>query len=189
MVINELFNRASGGNKSAQDELFKKLTDRFWVFAHRKVWNKEEAEEIVQNALATVMSEYRKTNLSANFAGWAHKVIENKFLAYIQTRRRQGGRIARQGLLLVVMSTGKKSGNTLRIHFWQPFCCRTVPLQPMGHHGKKFILCMFFDFRLMTASRKLMILQMGHVLPQRVPDHPSRMGILCAMQHYRRSLN
>ncbi len=92
MIINELYNKACGGEKSAQDELFKKLTDRFWVFAHRRVWNKEEAEDIVQNALATVMSEYRQTDISANFAAWAHKVVENKFLAYIQTRRRQSGR-------------------------------------------------------------------------------------------------
>lgn len=92
MITDELYNRACGGDKSAQNELFKKLTDRFWVFAHRRVWNKEEAEEIVQNALATVLSEYRETDISANFAAWAHKVIENKFLAYIQTRRRRNGR-------------------------------------------------------------------------------------------------
>jgi RNA polymerase sigma factor (sigma-70 family) len=92
MNINELYNRTNSGDKSAETELFKKLTDRFWVFAHRKVWSKDEAEEIVQNALTTVLSEYRETNFSTSFAAWAHKVIENKFLAYIQTKRRQGGR-------------------------------------------------------------------------------------------------
>jgi RNA polymerase sigma factor (sigma-70 family) len=92
MIINEIYNRARAGDKSAEAELFKKLTDRFRVFAHRKVWNKEEAKEIVQNALETVISEYRQVEFSTNFSAWAHKVLENKFLAYIQTKRRQGGR-------------------------------------------------------------------------------------------------
>jgi RNA polymerase sigma factor (sigma-70 family) len=92
MVINNLYDQARDGDESAQAELFKKLTDRFWVFAHRRIWNKEDAEEIVQNAMATVSSEYRKLEISKSFAAWAHKVIENKLLAHIQARRRQNGR-------------------------------------------------------------------------------------------------
>jgi RNA polymerase sigma factor (sigma-70 family) len=92
MSINELYNQACTGDKSAETELFKKLTDRFWVFAHRKVWDKADAEEIVQNALSIVVSEYRQIEFSTSFSAWAHKVIENKFLAYIQTKRRRSGR-------------------------------------------------------------------------------------------------
>ena len=92
MIINELYIQACTGDKSAEAELFKKLTERFWVFAHRKVWDKEEAGEIVQNALATVLSEYRQVEISTSFVAWAHKVIENKFLAYIKTKQRQSGR-------------------------------------------------------------------------------------------------
>jgi len=92
MVINELYNRARAGDESAENELFIKLADRFRVFAHRKVWNKDEAEEIVQNALTTVVSEYRHVDIVSSFAAWAHKVIENRFLAYIRTKQRQVGR-------------------------------------------------------------------------------------------------
>lgn len=92
MTINELYNNARNGDKSAEAELFKKLTDRFRVFAHRKIWNKEEAEEIVQNALATVLSEYGTIEVTSSFAAWAHKVLENKFLAYIQARKRRSGK-------------------------------------------------------------------------------------------------
>lgn len=92
MIINELYKQARAGDKSAENELFNKLTDRFRVFAHRKVWDKEEAEEIVQNALATVVSEFRRVEITTSFAAWAHKVLDNKFLAYIQTKRRQEGR-------------------------------------------------------------------------------------------------
>jgi RNA polymerase sigma factor (sigma-70 family) len=92
MVINDLYEQARTGNKIAETELFKKLLDRFLVFAHQKVWNKESAEEIVQNALVTIHMEYRKIEITASFAAWCHKVIENKLLAHIQTRRRQNGR-------------------------------------------------------------------------------------------------
>lgn len=92
MTINNLYERARTGDKSAEAEMFKKLSDRFWVFAHRKVWDKEEAEELAQNALATVIAEYHQIEISSSFSAWAHKVIENKFLAYIQTRRRRRGR-------------------------------------------------------------------------------------------------
>jgi len=92
MIINELYNRARAGDKSAETELFRKLTDRFLVYAHRKVWKRDEAEEIVQNALAPVASEYRQVDIVSSFAAWAHKVIENRFLAYIQTKQRQAGR-------------------------------------------------------------------------------------------------
>lgn len=94
MTINELYNKACNGDKSAEAELFAKLTDRFRVFVQLKVWNKEEAEEIVQNALVTVISEYRRIEVTTSFAAWANKVLENKFLAYIQIKRRQRTREA-----------------------------------------------------------------------------------------------
>jgi DNA-directed RNA polymerase specialized sigma24 family protein len=92
MTINNLYERARNGDKSAEAEMFKKLTDRFWVFAHRRVWDKTEAEELVQNALATVAAEYCQTEVLSSFSAWAHKVLENKFLAYIQARKRRQGR-------------------------------------------------------------------------------------------------
>lgn len=95
MIINDLYRMAGAGDKSAETELFRLLTDRFEYFAHRRVWIKEDAEEMVQNALATVLSEYRTIEITTSFAAWAHKVLENKFLAYIQAKRRQGGRITR----------------------------------------------------------------------------------------------
>ena len=92
MIINDLYKKASVGDKSAEAELFKKLGDRFRVYAHRRVWDKKEADDIAENALATVLAEYRQIEFSTGFSAWAHKVLENRFLAYIQIRRRQGGR-------------------------------------------------------------------------------------------------
>lgn len=92
MIVNELYEQARAGDKSAEAELFKKLADRFRVYAHRRIWDKKEADDIAENALATVLAEYRRIEFSTSFSAWAHKVLENRFLAYIQARRRQGGR-------------------------------------------------------------------------------------------------
>lgn len=92
MSINELYSQARAGEKSAENQLFQKLTDRFRLFAHQKIWNQEEAEDLVQAALAVVAAEYRQVNVEISFAAWAHKIIENRLLGYIQKQRRQKGR-------------------------------------------------------------------------------------------------
>jgi RNA polymerase sigma-70 factor (ECF subfamily) len=91
--INELYQLAAGGDNKAEAELFEALTDRFSLFAHLKVWNQEEAEDLVQEALAVVAAEYRAVNIETSFAAWTHKIMENRLLGYIQKRRREKGRV------------------------------------------------------------------------------------------------
>ena len=91
-AINDLHSRALLGDSDAEKQLFSFLTGRFLTFAHQKVWNNEDAEEIIQNALATVAAEYKTIEIESSFAAWAHKVLEYKFLAYLQTKKRQKGR-------------------------------------------------------------------------------------------------
>jgi RNA polymerase sigma factor (sigma-70 family) len=90
--INDLYNEARAGDDTAERQLFELLLDRFQLFAHQKVWSRQDAEDIVQNALVTVSTEYRDLEITSSFAAWAHKVLENKFLAYLKTKRRQQGR-------------------------------------------------------------------------------------------------
>ena len=49
-AINDLHSRALLGDSDAEKQLFSFLTGRFLTFAHQKVWNNEDAEEIIQNA-------------------------------------------------------------------------------------------------------------------------------------------
>ena len=92
MSINELYSSARSGDKSAEVELFKKLTDRFLVYAHHKVWNQADAEDLAQAALTIVATEYREVHIETSFAAWAHKIMENRLLGYIQKQRREKGR-------------------------------------------------------------------------------------------------
>ena len=91
-TIDELYKLVAGDDQKAEDELFAALADKFRLFAHRKVWNSQEAEDIVQNALMVVTTEYRKVEIETSFSAWAYKIIENRLLGYIQKRRREKGR-------------------------------------------------------------------------------------------------
>lgn len=92
LQINDLYNLARSGDKSAERQLFELLLDRFRVYALQKVWSREDAEEIVQDALTTVSTEYRTIEISTSFAAWAHKVLEYRFLSYLKTKGRRQGR-------------------------------------------------------------------------------------------------
>ena len=90
--INSLYEAALNGGAKAEAELFSALTERFSLFAHQMVWNREEAEDLVQAALAVVAAEYREVAIEVSFAAWAHKILENRLLGYIQKQRREKGR-------------------------------------------------------------------------------------------------
>ena len=75
------------GDKNAEEELFSLLAVRFQLIAHHKIWNQKDAEDVVQNALLTVVREYQSTLISVSFAAWAYKVLDNKILSYIKCRK------------------------------------------------------------------------------------------------------
>jgi len=91
-VINDLYQATLSGNPEAENRLFEALTERFRFFTRQRVGNKMEVEEIVQDALATVLDKYRKMEFETSFAAWAHKVVENKFLYFLQRKGRDQAR-------------------------------------------------------------------------------------------------
>ncbi|UCC44871.1 MAG: RNA polymerase sigma factor [Candidatus Zixiibacteriota bacterium] len=90
--INRLYELAVGGDSRAEADLFAALTDRFRVFAHHKVWNSDDAEDLVQAALTVVAAEYRTIEIKTSFVAWAHTVMKYRLLGYIQKQRREKGR-------------------------------------------------------------------------------------------------
>ena len=91
--INRLYETARSGDKSAEDRLFAYLSARFGVFARLRITNRQEAEDIVQETLATIAAEYREMTFTASFSAWAYKVLNNRLLAYLQTKKRRGDRL------------------------------------------------------------------------------------------------
>ena len=86
MSINTLYNEACRGEQGAEQRLFQGLTVRFRLFVYQRVWNEDDAQEIVQEALATVAQEYRKTEFQISFSAWAYKVLQNKISNYVRKK-------------------------------------------------------------------------------------------------------
>lgn len=92
MSVNALYEAARKGDKNSEERLFGLLRERFAGFVNRRIWDKAEAEDIVQNALIVIAREYKSVEVSLSFSAWAYKVLDNKILSYIGTRQRQRNR-------------------------------------------------------------------------------------------------
>ena len=92
LSINALHSRVLDGDTAAEEQLFERLSARFQVFAHHRIWNSVDAEDVAQEALLTIQSRYREIEIETSFTAWAHKVLDNKMLAYIEAKRRTGSR-------------------------------------------------------------------------------------------------
>ncbi|MFZ5979546.1 MAG: RNA polymerase sigma factor [Candidatus Zixiibacteriota bacterium] len=93
MDINTLHKNVCTGDKQAKDELFEVLSTRFRLFAHHKIRNRSDAEEVVQEALMTIYAEYDKVTFTTSFAAWAGKVLDNRILNYFRTKQRESWRL------------------------------------------------------------------------------------------------
>ena len=67
----------------------KKLRDIFTAVAKRRIRNEVDAEEIVQDALATVLEKSAGQEFEKSFLQWAFGVLRNKIGNYYQKRDRR----------------------------------------------------------------------------------------------------
>jgi RNA polymerase sigma factor (sigma-70 family) len=84
--VNTLHNKAYGGDRAAEEELFQRLSDRFRRLAEWKIGDKPDAEEVAQEALVVVTRKYKRIDPASNFVAWAHKVLENEILRFYKRR-------------------------------------------------------------------------------------------------------
>jgi RNA polymerase sigma-70 factor (ECF subfamily) len=91
--INTLHSEASKGDPKAVEELFVILSSRFRMFAHHRIRNKTDAEEVVQEALMTIYKEYGHVTFTTSFSAWACKVLDNRVLNYFRKKQRESQRI------------------------------------------------------------------------------------------------
>lgn len=80
---------ARRGNSRAEEELFGLLSARFAYFTHRRIWSRDDAEEVVQEALAVIAKEYKTVEFTESFAAWAYKVLDNRILNFIRSKQRE----------------------------------------------------------------------------------------------------
>ena len=87
MNINDLYNQAINGDQSSEDLLFQRLSENFRLFLQHRIWNDQDAEEIVQETMMTIAKKYKDITFEKSFAAWAHKVLENNTLYYFRKKK------------------------------------------------------------------------------------------------------
>ncbi len=87
--INSLYKDFLSGKKEAESRLFKYLYVRFRLFATQRIWNEQDAEEIVQDTLMTIFNKCQKMEFESSFASWANNILEFKISNYLRTKTRR----------------------------------------------------------------------------------------------------
>ena len=96
MDINELHKLAEAGDRASEEELFCQLTARFSLFVKQRLWDRADAEEVVQEAVKTIFEKYRQIEFESSFAAWAYRVLNNKLLTFTATKGRREKKIEEQ---------------------------------------------------------------------------------------------
>ncbi len=84
---------ARGGDKGAENRLFKILSDSFVIFAQHKLRDRADIEEIVQETLMTITAKYKEIDFEISFSAWAYRVLENKLMSFHRTRQSRENKI------------------------------------------------------------------------------------------------
>ena len=90
-TMNDLAQKAIGGDSTAERELFQQLLERFRYLAKRRV-GEENYEDLAQEACTTVFEKYKDEDFTVGFVAWAHGVLRMKIGNYLQKKRRTGER-------------------------------------------------------------------------------------------------
>jgi RNA polymerase sigma-70 factor, ECF subfamily len=84
--LNDLYRSARRGDKAAEQRLMSHLTVSFRLVAQHRLWNEQEAEEVVQEALVTILAKYREVEIETSFGGWTYGVLQNKIMDCVRKR-------------------------------------------------------------------------------------------------------
>jgi RNA polymerase sigma factor (sigma-70 family) len=94
--INNLHKKACLDDNRAKEKLFEVLSSRFRLFANHQIQDQVDAEEIVQEALMTIYSQFDKIEFHTSFSAWACKVLDNRLLNYYQKKKRENKKLNRE---------------------------------------------------------------------------------------------
>lgn len=91
--IEELYLQAMTEGRIAEERLFEALSARFRLIVGNKIWDRQDAYEVAQDALMTVFAKYKTSAFKSTFSVWAHKILHHKMLHYFRTKSRQNQRM------------------------------------------------------------------------------------------------
>ncbi|UCC44622.1 MAG: sigma-70 family RNA polymerase sigma factor [Candidatus Zixiibacteriota bacterium] len=92
MDLKSLWRAVCKGDHAAEEQLFQLLSARLRIIAQLKLGDSCEAEDVVQNAVLTILQKRDELDGEADFAAWAHRIIEYKILDCYKARQRRVAR-------------------------------------------------------------------------------------------------
>jgi RNA polymerase sigma factor (sigma-70 family) len=95
MDVNTLYNAVINGDICAERQLFEQLSESLRLLVKHKVYDANDAQELVQEIMMVISEKYRKTMIHTSFGAWVHMIYENKLKSYYRDKKRKG-RLDRQ---------------------------------------------------------------------------------------------
>lgn len=89
MNLEKLYDQAKQGDKAAEERLFHLLTVRLRLFAIRMVRNQEEAHDVVQEAMVTIVNGFRDKGFEKGFLPWSYTVLKHAVSNRLRKQRRR----------------------------------------------------------------------------------------------------
>ena len=77
-----------GGNSEAFSYLLDKYKDRTFNLAFRICSNREEAEEVAQDAFLKAFKALGGFEMKSSFATWLYRIVYNTSISYVRTRKK-----------------------------------------------------------------------------------------------------
>lgn len=90
--MDDLLTRARGGDRDAENRLFRKLHARVLAAAKKRVWDADAAEDIAQETIRTVLAKYKEADLAHGLIPWVLAVLRNKVGNYLKGKWAQDQR-------------------------------------------------------------------------------------------------
>ena len=97
MDINEQYAIAIQGDRIEREKLFEALSVRFRLFLYQRIRVEADAQDIAQEALATIAAAFDQVTIETSFAAWAYKVLENKIFTFVKKDRKRKVEISADG--------------------------------------------------------------------------------------------
>lgn len=76
VFVIDLYEKAKGGDRNAENDLFRLLFQKFRIFAINRLGSTLEADEVAQQACITVLAKYKAESFSVSFEAWAYGVFK-----------------------------------------------------------------------------------------------------------------
>lgn len=86
MDINILHDDTCKGDRKAEEQLFRCLSERYRMFVGQSIRDRHDAEDVVQSTMAVIFSKYKEVKFEHSFAAWAHGVLNFEIMKYYRRK-------------------------------------------------------------------------------------------------------